>query len=66
MQRVVEPILSGSSHRSYPAGDLEYARDLGLLARTDPPRIANPIYGEVVPRELTAALQSDILQEAAW
>lgn len=66
VQRVVEPILSGSSHRSYPAGDLEYARDLGLLARTAPPRIANPIYGEVVPWELTAALQSDILQEAAW
>ena len=34
--------------------------------RTDPPRLANPIYGEVVPRDLTAALLSDILQEAAW
>ena len=66
VQRVVEPILSGSPHRTYSFSDLEYVRDLGLIALDDPPRVANPIYADVVPRELTAALQSDILQEAAW
>ena len=66
VQRVVEPILSGGPLRRYSFSDLEYVRDLGLVALNDPPRVANPIYAEVVPRELTAALQSDILQEAAW
>ncbi len=28
-------------------------RDLGLVARNDPVRIANPIYREVIPRDLT-------------
>ena len=31
---------------------------IGLIARDDPVRPANPIYREVAPRELTAALQS--------
>lgn len=66
VQRVVEPILSGGPHRSYSFTDLEYVRDLGLVALDDPPRIANPIYAEVVPRELTAALQSSIMLEAVW
>ena len=33
-------------------------RDLGLIARDGPVRIANPIYREVVPRQITSALQS--------
>ena len=31
-----------------------------------PPRIANPIYAEVVPRELTYATQEDLLVNPAW
>ncbi len=42
---------------------MEYVRDLGLVAHDDPVRIANPIYGEVVPRELTYAMQSGLTQE---
>ena len=65
VRRVVEPILSGgeASHR---ARDLEYLRDLGLVAATDPPRIANPIYREVVPRELGYVLQSSLDVQTAW
>lgn len=33
-------------------------RDLGLVAPDPPLRIANPIYGEVLPRELTRVLQA--------
>ena len=65
VQRVVEPLLSGAEHRSYTDHDLEYVRDLGLVALDAPPRIANPIYAEVVPRELTYAIQEDILVEPA-
>ncbi len=57
VQRVVEPILSGglAQHR---AGDLEYVRELGLITRDSPPRIANPIYQEVVSREMGHMLQT--------
>ena len=66
VRRVVEPLLSGSDEARYHAHDLEYVRDLGLVARDDPLRIANPIYAEVVPRELTWAAQSSLLQEVDW
>ena len=66
VQRVVEPMLSGAAQRSYTARDLEYVRDLGLIALDAPPRIANPIYAEAVPRELTFATQKGLRQQAAW
>ena len=66
VRRVVEPLLSGTSEDDSSASDLEYVRDLGLIARDDPPRIANPIYAEVVPRELTAVMQAKLIQDAAW
>ena len=66
VQRVVEPMLSGAAQRSYTARDLEYVRDLGLIALDSPPRIANPIYAEAVPRELTFATQKGLRQQAAW
>ena len=66
VRRVIEPLLSGGDESRYSSHDLEYVRDLGLVARDDPPRIANPIYAEVVPRELTYAAQASLLQEAAW
>ncbi len=65
VRQVVEPILSGGEVRHH-ARDLEYVRDLGLIAATDPPRIANPIYREVVPRELGYVLQSSLDIEVAW
>ena len=66
VQSVIEPMLSGAARRSYDASDLEYVRDLGLVALDTPPRIANPIYAEVVPRELTSGVQEHIPVEAAW
>ena len=32
VQRVIEPMLSGAAHRSYATRDLEYVRNLGLVA----------------------------------
>lgn len=66
VRRVIEPLLSGEGHPEDPTRnldrlrDLVYARELGLLAANAPPRIANPIYAEVIPRELTAATQDDL------
>ena len=65
VRRVIEPMLSGGEVRHH-ARDLEYVRDLGLIATADPPRIANPIYREVAPRELGYVLQSSLDLQAAW
>ena len=68
VRRVSLPMLAGSEDWDYSLRDLEYIRDLGLVARAGEVQIANPIYAEVVPRELTAALQSGLETQvnAAW
>ena len=64
VRRVIEPMLSGDKPR-HSRTDLEYVRDLGLVARNGPLRIANPIYEEVILRELTEELQDDVEQHVA-
>ena len=66
VRRVVEPLLSGAEARTFTDRDLEYVRDLGLVARDRPVRIANPIYAEVVPRELTWVAQEEFEHDTAW
>ena len=66
VRRIVEPLLSGGEERHFTDRDLEYVRDLGLIAPKRPLRIANPIYAEVVPRELTWVVQEEFAQETAW
>ena len=46
--------------------DLQYVRDLGLVAREDPIRVANPIYREVIPRDLTWTTQASFTHDPAW
>ena len=65
VRRVVEPILSGGEVQ-HDGRDLEYVRDLGLIAPDSPPRMANPIYAEVVPRELGYVLQDSLDVQTAW
>ena len=65
VRRVIEPLLSGGDAK-YSIRDWEYVRDLGLVAPDDPVRIANPIYAEVVPRELTEVLRQALRQERTW
>ena len=65
VRRVVEPLLSGGEAQ-HDGRDLEYVRDLGLLAPDSPPRMANPIYAEVVPRELGYVLQDSLDVQVAW
>ena len=67
VRRVVEPLLSGTeSAEKIPIDDLDYVRDLGLVRRQGPPAIANPIYQEVIPRDLTYTTQEYLHQDPAW
>ena len=69
VRRVIEPLLSGgagSGADKASPDDVEYVRDLGLVARRGTARIANPIYREVIPRELMYARDSEIVQETEW
>ena len=66
VRHVVELLLSGGDKHAPSARDIEYVRDLGLIARNGPLRIANPIYAEVVPRELTYATQEVLPEDPAW
>ncbi len=69
VRRVVLPMLTGAADRDRYADrdrDVEYVRDLGLLAQHDAKRIANPIYAEVIPRELTWVAQDDVEAEEGW
>ena len=65
VRRVVGPLLGGGESEAS-ARDIEYVRDLGLVAQDAPIRMANPIYAEVVPRELTWATQEHLAEEASW
>ncbi len=67
VRRVVEPLLSGTeSAEKIPVDDLDYVRDLGLVRRQGPIAIANPIYQEVIPRDLTYTTQEYLYQDPAW
>ena len=66
VRRVVEPVLSGGGSGAARPDDVEYVRDLGLLARRGTARIANPIYREVIPRELMYAREAEIAHETEW
>ena len=68
VRRVIEPILAGASEHAWSDEDVGYVRDLGLIALDEDgtPHFANPIYGEVVPRHLTHAVQIGLPQKTAW
>ncbi len=63
VRRVIEPMLAGTDALNRQYRDLEYVRDLGLVALDPPVRIANPIYAEVVPRDLTSDIQEDMTED---
>ena len=66
VRRVVEPLLTGARERRFALRDVEYVRDLGLIAQDRPVRMANPIYAEVVPRELSLLPQEEMADETKW
>ena len=69
VRRVIEPLLSGrleTESERVPPDDLQYVRDLGLVRPDAPVRIANPIYTEVIPRDLTWTTQEMIPHDPTW
>ncbi len=67
VRRVIEPVLAGKvGPRELPMDDVQYVEDLGLITTRGQIAIANPIYKEVIPRNLTYATQHGISQQTAW
>jgi len=70
VRRVVEPMLKGEElSPDVPEDDRQYCIDLGLIARRDRQlQIANRLYREVLPRELTSIVQDSLqgLAEQPW
>ena len=64
---VLQAILTGDQQaESIPTDDITYARDLGLIKTEQQLTIANRIYQEVIPRELTYSTQLTIAEQTAW
>ena len=69
VRRVIGPILANETDAEeslMPQDDVQYVADLGLITLDKPRRIANAIYREIIPRELTWTTQSGLIQQAAW
>jgi hypothetical protein len=62
VRRVVQPILLGDMIEELPVDDLQYCLDLGLVSKTlEGIAISNPIYREVIPREITWVTQESFV-----
>ncbi|MBW7877653.1 MAG: ATP-binding protein, partial [Candidatus Cloacimonetes bacterium] len=67
IRQIVIPMLKGDESFHFPAEDIEYARDLGLLHPDSKTlRIANPLYKEILPREMTYTIQQSFTEEPEW
>ena len=68
VRRVISPMLQGQD-LDVRLDDIQYVEDLGLIRKTKHgPVIANPIYAEVIPRELTFSEQMNLeaRYDQAW
>jgi len=64
---VISALLAGDQRADHiPPDDLEYVADLGLVELRPALRIANGIYREVIPRELSWPTQVTIAHPTAW
>ena len=71
VKRVIEPILANAEEPDkgkMNTDDIQYVTDMGLITRDrgKPIRIANGIYREIIPRELTWNTQQTLIQEPQW
>ncbi len=65
VRRVIEPMLAGETAADLPPDDVQYVIDLGLIRKLpgNAIAIANPIYKEIIPRDLTDNTQISIPYE---
>ncbi len=69
VRRVIEPLLAGYRlAEGFLQDDVDYLVDLGLIKQDvgGGIRLANPIYQEVIPRELAWTIQSGMAEQLAW
>jgi hypothetical protein len=67
VRRVIAELLEGEGVLGQVSiDDLEYVQDLGLVRTRPQLEIANRIYREVIPRELTWTAQTRIAQPQPW
>ncbi|MEM7538686.1 MAG: ATP-binding protein, partial [Chloroflexota bacterium] len=67
VRSVIEPFLVGQTQpQGLRLDDVQYVEDLGLITTDGQIRIANQIYQEVIPRELTYTTQVTISHETSW
>ena len=71
VRKVIEPMLANSEDADdglIPTDDIQYVEDMGLIKRErgKPRRIANGIYREIIPRELTWSTQDALTQQSQW
>lgn len=67
VRSIVLPLLeSGHLPEKIRQDDLQYVSDLGLIRLKPQVEIANPIYREVIPRELTFSTQVTIAHQSHW
>jgi hypothetical protein len=61
VRSVIEPMVRGEDIQEFKRDDVEYVIDLGLITRgPEGLTIANPIYREVIPRELSFGTQLNL------
>ena len=67
VKRVLTPLLTGLGNiETIKEDDIDYVVDLGLVKRIPELAIANRIYQEIIPRQLTYSAQMTIQQESSW
>lgn len=64
VKRIVQAIITGDNlPYDVMDDDILYVRDLGIVSQSSPLEIANPIYAEIIPRIMAAAIQDSIPRE---
>ncbi|MEZ5576659.1 MAG: hypothetical protein R3F44_13965 [Candidatus Competibacteraceae bacterium] len=67
VHRVISRLIGGDRpDDTIPTDDLLYVQDLGLVTLTPQMAIANALYQEIIPRELTWSTQVTIAQNSIW
>ena len=67
VHRVISRLIGGDTpDDTLPTDDLLYVQDLGLVTLTPQIAIANALYQEIIPRELTWSTQVTIAQNSVW
>ncbi len=68
VRTIIDAIISGKDvPEEFPIDDISYVIDLGLVTKHNQKlQISNPIYQEIIPRELSYGTQLSITQQLIW